>query len=158
MNNQEIEHKYLVVSDEYRQQAVSQHVIIQGYISAEPGRTVRIRRKDDKAYLTIKAPAPAGSIARFEWEKEISTDDFKALFPLCTTGIIEKVRYIVPLGELKVEVDEFHGANEGLVLAEIELPTEDTVVEKPAFLGEDVTSDTRYYNSYLSQVPFSTWK
>lgn len=159
MNNQEIEHKYLVRSDVYRSLACKKHVICQGYLSLEKGRTVRLRRQDARAILTIKAAAPEGSIARFEWEKELTLDDFDALFPLCHPGAISKVRYIVPMPEgLKVEVDEFHGENEGLVLAEIELPSEDTLFEKPDFLGEDVTSDPRYYNSYLSQHPYSLWK
>lgn len=159
MNNQEIEHKFLVANDSYRRLASEQHIIRQGYLCLEPGRTVRLRLWDERAILTIKAAAPKGSIARFEWEKELSADDFKALFPLCHPGAIDKVRYIVPIGDgLKVEIDEFHGQNEGLVLAEIELPTEDTHFEKPEFLGEDVTSDPRYYNSYLSQHPYSLWK
>lgn len=158
MQNTEIEHKYLVINDSYRETATHKHFICQGYLSVEPDRTIRIRRSDDRAYLTIKASAPQGSIARFEWEKPISLEDFNALFPHCLPGTIEKMRYIVPVENgLKVEIDEFHGLNEGLVLAEIELPSEDTPFSKPAFLGEDVTADPRFYNSYLSQHPFTTW-
>lgn len=164
--NQEIEHKYLLRDSSYRELATTSKHICQGYLCLSPGRTVRVRRSNDRAYITIKAAAPAGSIARFEWEKEITLADFDALFPLCLSGAIDKVRYIVPFStvlpsgetiQLKVEVDEFHGLNEGLILAEIEFPSEDTPFEKPAFLGEDVTSDVRYYNSYLSQHPFSQW-
>jgi len=158
MKNQEIEHKFLVVSDEFRQLATAVHHIRQGYLSVAPDRTVRVRQSDDRAYMTIKAAAPEGSIARFEWEKALTQEDFDALFAHCLPGSIEKERYIVPIeGGLKVEVDVFHGQNEGLVMAEIELPTEDTPFERPAFLGADVTGDPRFYNSYLTQHPFKEW-
>lgn len=157
--NTEIEHKFLVVSDEFRSLATCCKHICQGYLAVHPSRTVRVRRSDDRAYLTVKSPAPAGSIARFEWERPLSPEDFDALFAQCLPGAIEKDRYIVPLADgLKVEVDVFHGDNEGLILAEIELPSEDTPFERPAFLGEDVTLDPRYYNSYLTQHPFSLWE
>lgn len=171
MANQEIEHKYLVSSEAYRSKATQVKHIRQGYLCIDPKHTVRIRLTEVyegqsapvvKAYMTVKAKAKAGSIARFEWEKELSRDDFEALFPHCLPGVIEKNRFIVPFTtaeglELKVEVDEFHGLNEGLVLGEIELPMETTVFEKPDFLGDDVTGDMRYYNSYLIQRPYITW-
>lgn len=157
--NTEIEHKFLVKDDSFLELATCCKHIRQGYLAVHPSRTVRVRRSDDCAYLTIKAAAPKGSIARFEWEKPLAMEDFDALFAQCLPGAIEKERYIVPIANgLKVEVDVFHGENEGLVLAEIELPSEDTPFERPAFLGEDVTSDPRYYNSYLTQHPFSCWK
>jgi len=158
MNNTEIEHKFLVVSDSYREQATAVHHIRQGYLAVDPERTVRVRQSDDRAYMTVKAAAPEGSIARFEWEKQLTMEDFDALFAHCLPGAIEKDRYIVPIpGGLKVEIDEFHGQNEGLVLAEIELPTEDTPFDRPAFLGADVTGDPRFYNSYLTRHPFKEW-
>lgn len=157
--NTEIERKYLVVSDAFRQQASAVKRIRQGYLSVDPERTIRVRQSDNDAYLTIKAAAPEGSIARFEWEKSISVEDFEALFAHCLPGAIEKERYIVLLNDgLKAEVDVFHGANEGLILAEIELPHEDTKVVLPDFLGEEVTADERYYNSYLIQHPYAEWK
>lgn len=163
---QEIERKYLVISDAYRALATEKKEIQQGYICHEANRTVRVRRANDKAYLTIKTAAEKGHLGRFEWEKEITLDDFNALFPLCQSGIIEKTRYLVPLvgknamsepQNLCVEIDEFHGLNTGLVMAEIETPDESTTYAKPSFLGEEVTDDPRYFNSYLSQRPFITW-
>ena len=157
--NTEIERKYLVISDAFRQQASAVKRIRQGYLSVDPERTIRVRQLDDKAYLTIKAAAPEGSIARVEWEKSLSLEDFEALFAHCLPGAIEKERYIVPLTNgLKAEVDVFHGANEGLILAEIELPSEDTQVALPDFLGEEVTADKRYFNSYLVHHPYAEWK
>lgn len=171
MYNFEIERKFLVASDSYKSLATSSALIIQGYLSVTPQSTVRIRRYGDKAYLTIKGRPQEGHIGRMEWEREISVDDFNTLFPLCTSGIVEKTRWLVPLNSeainreaitsealnLTVEVDEFHGANVGLVLAEIEMPSEDTELVLPDFLGQEVTSDHRYYNSYLSVHPFTTW-
>lgn len=156
--NQEIEHKFLVNSNSFKELAICCKHICQGYLAVHPCRTVRVRRSDDRAYLTVKAPAPAGSIAHFEWEKPLDMADFDALFAQCLPGAIEKDRYIVPIADgLMVEVDVFHGDNEGLILAEIELPSEDTPFERPAFLGQDVTHDPRYYNSYLTQHPFKDW-
>lgn len=156
MENQEIEHKFLVKDQSYRELATQQYVIKQGYLSVHP--TVRVRRKGDKAFLTIKNRPEAGHLARFEWEKEITLADFDALFPLCCPEPIDKVRFIVPLQDgLVCEIDEFHGRNEGLILAEIELPTEDTPLPHPDFLGEDVTADHRYYNSYLSGHSYQDW-
>lgn len=159
INNQEIERKFLVTSDVYRTMATEKKEIQQGYLCHEAYRTVRVRRANNKAYLTIKTAAEERHLARFEWEKEITLDDFNALFPLCQSGIIEKTRYIVPIEHgLVCEIDEFHGLNTGLILAEIETPTEDTTYDKPSFLGQEVTGDVRYFNSYLSQRPFITWE
>ena len=147
----EIERKYLVTSDSYKQMAVARYHICQGYISREKTGTVRIRITDDKAYLTIKGKPAAGHFARYEWEKEIDVQEAKELMQLCQGTIIDKTRWIVPATEegLKWEVDEFHGKHEGLTLAEIELTSEDQEVEKPNFVGEDVTSDPRYYNANM---------
>ena len=147
----EIERKYLVTSDSYKQMAMARYHICQGYISREKTGTVRIRITDDKAYLTIKGKPAAGHFARYEWEKEIDVQEAKELMQLCQGTIIDKTRWIVPAAEdgLKWEVDEFHGKHEGLTLAEIELTSEEQEVEKPDFVGEDVTSDPRYYNANM---------
>ena len=147
----EIERKYLVTSDSYKQMAVARYHICQGYISREKTGTVRIRITDDKAYLTIKGKPAAGHFARYEWEKEIDVQEAKELMQLCQGTIIDKTRWIVPAAEdgLKWEVDEFHGKHAGLTLAEIELTNEEQAVEKPDFVGEDVTSDPRYYNANM---------
>ena len=147
----EIERKYLVTSDSYKQMAVARYHICQGYISREKTGTVRIRITDDKAYLTIKGKPAAGHFARYEWEKEIDMQEAKELMQLCQGTIIDKTRWIVPAKEegLKWEVDEFHGKHAGLTLAEIELTSEEQEVEKPDFVGEDVTSNPRYYNANM---------
>ena len=147
----EIERKYLVTSDSYKQMAVARYHICQGYISREKTGTVRIRITDDKAYLTIKGKPAVGHFARYEWEKEIDVQEAKELMQLCQGTIIDKTRWIVPAAEygLKWEVDEFHGKHEGLTLAEIELTSEEQEVKKPDFVGEDVTSDPRYYNANM---------
>ena len=147
----EIERKYLVTSDSYKQMAVARYHICQGYISREKTGTVRIRITDDKAYLTIKGKPAVGHFARYEWEKEIDVQEAKELMQLCQGTIIDKTRWIIPAKEdgLKWEVDEFHGKHEGLTLAEIELTSEEQEVEKPDFVGEDVTSDPRYYNANM---------
>ena len=147
----EIDRKYLVTSDSYKQMAVARYHICQGYISREKTGTVRIRITDDKAYLTIKGKPAAGHFARYEWEKEIDVQEAKELIQLCQGTIINKTRWIVPAAEdgLKWEIDEFHGKHAGLTLAEIELTSEEQEVEKPDFVGEDVTSDPRYYNANM---------
>lgn len=149
--NQEIERKYLITSDCYKQIAVDHHHIRQGYISREKTGTVRVRISDDKAYLTIKGKPVAGHFARYEWEKEIDVADAVELMKLCQGTIIDKTRWIVPAKEegLKWEVDEFHGKYEGLVVAEIELESEEQVVELPDFIGKEVTDDRRYYNANM---------
>ncbi len=147
----EIERKYLVTSDCYKEMAVARYHIIQGYISREKTGTVRVRITDDKAYLTIKGKPAAGHLARYEWEKEIDVHDAEELMKLCQGTIIDKTRWIVPAAEegLKWEVDEFHGKHEGLVVAEIELEREDQSFEKPDFIGDEVTHDPRYYNANM---------
>ena len=147
----EIERKYLVTSDSYKQLAVARYHICQGYISREKTGTVRVRITDDKAYLTIKGKPAVGHFARYEWEKEIEITDAKELIKLCQGTIIEKTRWIVPAAEdgLKWEVDEFHGRYQGLEVAEIELESEDQIVELPAFVGKEVTDDPQYYNANM---------
>lgn len=157
----EIERKYLVTSDCYKQMAVDRHHIRQGYISREKTGTVRVRITDDKAYLTIKGKPAAGHFARYEWEKEIDVHDAEELMKLCQGTIIDKTRWIVPAEtvdnlqltvdnlQLIWEVDEFHGKHEGLVVAEIELDNEEQSFEKPDFIGDEVTHDPRYYNANM---------
>lgn len=154
---QEIERKFLVTDDSYRSLAVSHSEILQGYICSGHGHTVRVRTRGDKGYLTIKGSSADG-ISRFEWEKEITLADARELFTLCRSGRIEKTRYLVPNGRHTIEVDEFHGDNEGLVFAEIELSAVDEPFDRPPFLGDEVTGDSHYYNAYISKHPYPTWK
>ena len=157
MSGLEIERKFLVKDDSYRQLAYSSSRILQGYISSGHGRTVRVRRRDRSAFLTIKGPSADGGLSRYEFEKEITLDEAKHLFALCEPGIIDKTRYLVRSGQHVFEVDEFYGENQGLVIAEVELSAPDEPYEKPDFIGEEVTGDRRYYNSYLRQLPYSKW-
>lgn len=150
----EIERKFLV-SGEFRQDSPESYRIMQGYICSDPDRTVRVRVRGDKGFLTIKGRGSEDGLSRYEWEKEIPVAEAAELMALCVSGVIDKTRYLVPFGKHTYEVDVFHGANEGLVLAEIELSDEQEAFEKPSWLGEEVTGDVRYYNSMLSLHPFS---
>ena len=150
----EIERKFLV-SGEFRQDSPESYHIMQGYISTDPDRTVRVRIKGEQCFLTIKGRSSLDGLSRYEWEKEIPVSEALELMNLCVSGVIDKTRYLVPYGGHTYEVDVFHGANEGLVLAEIELSDELEAFEKPFWLGEEVTGDVRYYNSMLSLHPFS---
>ena len=147
----EIERKFLVVSEAFKSDALRQNQIAQGYLSTHTERTVRVRIKGEKGYLTIKGESNETGLSRFEWEKEISVEEAKQLLLLCEKGVIEKIRYEIQVGEHLFEVDEFLGENEGLVIAEVELQSESEIFEKPSWLGIEVTQDHRYYNSYLSQ-------
>lgn len=153
----EIERKFLVNSDAFKNDALRKNHIAQGYLNSTPERTVRVRIKGDTGYLTIKGKSNETGLSRFEWEKEIPLEEAKALLLLCEKGIIEKNRYEVLVGKHLFEVDEFFGENEGLLLAEVELQSESEFFEKPHWLGDEVTQDQRYYNSYLSQHPFTSW-
>ncbi len=147
----EIERKFLVKGD-YKALSESFVTIAQGYLSSVPERTVRVRIWGDKGFLTIKGKSNASGMSRFEWEKVIPLEEAKELLTLCEPSIIEKTRYFVPeKSGLKYEVDIFHGVHEGLVMAELELPSEDAIFDKPSWIGEEVTGDVRYYNSYLSK-------
>jgi adenylate cyclase len=156
---QEIERKFLVCGD-FKAEAYLSTRIIQGYLSSVPGRIVRVRVKGDKGYITVKGQANATGVSRFEWEKEIPVDEALALLKLAEPGCIDKTRYLVKNtdGKHTWEVDEFHGDNEGLVMAEIELGDETDTFDRPDWLGEEVTGDARYYNSRLKDHPFKTWK
>jgi len=154
----ETERKFLVKDTSYKDAATESHHLVQGYICTSGGRTVRVRLYDDTGYLTIKGPSSDG-VSRMEWEKEIPLEDAKDLFALCLEGVIDKTRWIVPEkgGTLRYEVDEFHGLNAGLTVAEIELPSPETPFVKPEWLAEEVTGDRKYYNSHLSKLPFTKW-
>ncbi len=157
MSGLEIERKFLVKKgDAYKSAAFSSSHIKQGYIPAD-GATVRVRSRDDKAYLTIKSHSWNG-IARYEFEKEITMDEADHLFQLCKGGIIDKRRYLVKSDDHTFEIDEFYGDNEGLVMAEVELTDENELYKKPDFIGLEVTGDKRFYNSHMLSYPFSVWK
>jgi adenylate cyclase len=154
---QEIEKKFLV-KGEFKTAAAKQTRITQGYLSSVPERTVRVRVKGEKGFITIKGIGNASGASRYEWEKEISVQEAQDLMGICEPGVIDKTRFLVPASNgLKWEVDEFYGDNEGLTVAEIELPTEDTAFEKPIWLGEEVTGQVQYYNSMLMKNPFKNW-
>jgi adenylate cyclase len=154
----EIERKFLVTNDSFKMEAFTENRIAQGYLSSAPERTVRVRIKANKGYLTIKGITNETGMSRFEWEKEIPVDEAKSLLDLCEKGVIDKTRYEVKLGKHIYEVDEFYGRNEGLIIAEIELQSETETFEKPNWLGQEVTNDKRYYNSYLSVNPYTSWQ
>jgi adenylate cyclase len=153
----EIERKFLVTSEDFKKEAFTQNRIAQGYLSSVPERTVRVRIKGNKGFLTIKGSSNESGLSRFEWEKEIPVDEAAALLKLCEKGIIDKIRFEVKMGNHVFEIDEFYGDNEGLLMAEIELKSETETFEKPNWLGEEVTNDNRYYNSYLSRNPYRNW-
>uniref|UniRef100_UPI00404921B2 CYTH domain-containing protein n=1 Tax=Gelidibacter sp. TaxID=2018083 RepID=UPI00404921B2 len=153
----EIERKFLVISDVFKTEAIGKSHIIQGFLNSNKERTVRIRLKDDDGFLTVKGLSDDGGLSRFEWETNISKTEAEALLKLCEKGVIDKMRYEIPLGNHVFEVDEFFGDNEGLIIAEIELNNVNETFQKPNWLGEEVTGNTRYYNSQLSKQPFNTW-
>ena len=154
----EIERKFLVLDSSYKHEAFSSSHIRQGYICSERGRTVRVRIRDTRAYITIKGPSADGGLSRYEFEYEIPLSDAETLMTLCQPGIIDKTRWLVKSGKHTFEVDEFHGDNEGLVMAEVELSSEDEAYQQPAFIGQEVTGDRRYYNSQLRSNPYRLWK
>lgn len=158
MSGQEIERKFLVrkAGTPWRVQAFSASDIRQGYMAVE-GATVRIRIRDDKAFLTIKGPSADGGMSRYEFEKEITLTEAEHLLPLCRGGLIEKTRYLVRSGAHTFEVDEFHGLNDGLVFAEVELGSVGESFERPSFIGPEVTGDRHYYNSHLLVEPYPAW-
>ena len=153
---QEIERKFLVIGD-FKSQAFEQSRIVQGYISSARGRTVRVRIRNGRGYLTIKGASNESGTSRYEWEKELSLHEAEELMKLCEPGVIDKTRYLVRSGEHIFEVDEFYGENEGLIVAEVELNAEDEAFVKPSFIGQEVTGDVRYYNSQLLKKPYTTW-
>lgn len=157
MSLQEIERKFLVKDESFKKSSQHKYVIVQGYLSSNPERSVRIRIRDKEAFLTIKGATSESGTTRFEWEKEIPLDEAEALLELCEPTAIKKERYLVKVGQHTFEVDEFHGDNQGLIMAEVELKTEAEAYTKPDWLGKEVTGDPRYYNAYLSKKPYKSW-
>ena len=155
---QEIERKFLVKRDgAFKAEASSASEIAQGYMDVK-GATVRIRLRDDRAYLTIKSPSRDGGLSRYEFEREIPVEDAREMLKLCRGGLIEKTRYLVPYEGHVFEVDEFKGQNEGLLFAEVELQSADEDFKKPEWLGKEVTGDKHFYNKNLLRNPYHTWK
>ena len=153
----EIERKFLVRA-EYKHLAVSSTRIRQAYIASGGGRTVRVRIRDERAYLTIKGPGNHAGTARYEFEIEIPLNDAIDLMRIAEPGVIDKRRYLVPYKGHTFEVDEFYGENEGLTMAAVELSQEGEQVELPDFIGEEVTADARYYNSHMRVYPYRLWR
>ncbi len=153
---QEIERKFLVKGD-FKSLSDKQTRITQGYLSSVPERTVRVRIKGDKGYITIKGIGSASGASRYEWEKEIPVREVEELLRICEPGVIDKTRFLVKSGDHTFEVDEFYGENQGLIVAEIELGSEDESFKKPEWLGEEITGDVRYYNAMLMKNPFTKW-
>ena len=161
MNNEErnyteIEKKFLVIGN-FKNSIKSSHKIIQGYLSHDPARSVRIRVIDENGYINIKGETIHGGVSRFEWEKEIPKEEAQRLLGLSKGYIVEKIRHLIDYKEHLFEIDEFQGENAGLVIAEIELASEDEKFDKPEWLGREVSHDTRYYNLELSVNPFTHW-
>ena len=155
---QEIERKFLLSGrGNYKEEALRKTQIEQGYLNSDPERTVRVRIKGKKGFLTVKGASNEAGTTRFEWETEIEFEEAKKLIELCEPGIIEKLRYEVKFGNHIFEVDEFMGENKGLTLVEIELTSEEEDFQKPEWLGKEVTGQQEYYNSYLSKNPYKNW-
>jgi len=153
----EIERKFLVKSEDFKRDADNKSHIVQGYLCSVPERTVRVRIRGDKGFLTIKGMSSESGASRYEWEDEISLEDAKALLAICEPGVIDKTRYLVRSGAHTFEVDEFHGENSGLTVAEVELASEDEAFVRPEWVGKEVTGDSSYYNSLLMKMPYSRW-
>ncbi len=153
---QEIERKFLV-QGEYKSKAKKQTRITQGYLSSAPERTVRVRIKGDKGFITIKGIGNASGASRYEWEKEIPVTEVEELLKICEVGVIDKTRFLIEAGKHTFEVDEFYGENQGLTVAEVELTSEDESFEKPEWLGVEVTGDVKYFNAMLMKNPYKNW-
>jgi adenylate cyclase len=154
----EIERKYLVKSDEYKVLANKKYRIMQAYLVTDDIRTIRVRMKAEKAYITVKSKNNDAGVSRHEWEYEIPVSDLQDMLAFCEPGIIEKTRYEVAYKGHIIEIDEFHGENEGLIVAEIELQSENEKIALPGWLGEEVTGIRQYYNSHLRKEPYNTWQ
>jgi adenylate cyclase len=153
----EIERKFLVLDDAYRAEAYRTYRIAQGYLCSAPERTVRVRLRDDEGFLTVKGPSDETGVSRYEFEQPVARADAEEMLRLCEPGIIDKERHLVRFGQHLWEVDRFHGDNEGLTVAEIELDRKDEPFERPAWLGREVTGEKRFYNAMLSKRPFNQW-
>ncbi len=157
VKNMEIERKFLVDRAKWSLIAKPAGVTyVQGYLSIDDDKVVRVRTAGNRGFLTIKGKSD--TFSHPEYEYEIPPDEALELIRQYTSSVVEKVRTRIPAGKYTWEVDEFHGANEGLLMVEIELDNPQAHFEKPAWLGEEVTGDKRYYNAYLSLNPFGTWK
>lgn len=153
----EIERKFSVKCTNFLANIKESYKITQGYLNSDKNRTVRVRIKGTKGFITIKGLGSDSGMSRFEWEKEISLKEAESLLLLCEDFIIDKVRYIVPFDDVVFEVDVFEGTNKGLIIAEVELTSETQMFNKPDWLGDELTQDERFYNAYLSNNPFTTW-
>ncbi len=153
----EIERKFLILSNAYKSEAYKQTKIVQGFLNTHKERTVRVRIMGEKAFITIKGISNSEGTTRMEWEKEIPKEDAEKLLSLCEPNLIDKIRYEIKADHHIFEVDEFFGENEGLIVAEIELSSENEEFTKPDWLGKEVTGDVRYYNSQLSKLPYRNW-
>ncbi len=153
----EIERKFLILSEAYKSEAYKQTRIVQGFLNTHKERTVRVRIKGEKAFITVKGISNPEGTTRMEWEKEIPKEDAVILLAICEPNLIEKIRYEIKSSNHIFEVDEFFGENEGLVIAEIELSSENEEFIIPDWLGKEVTGDVRYYNSQLSKLPYRNW-
>ena len=154
---QEIERKFLVKGDAFKKESFKETKIVQGFLSTVPERTVRIRIKGDQGFITVKGIGNASGTSRYEWEREISVEDATDLLKISEPGVIDKTRFNVKSGGHTFEVDEFYGENDGLTVAEVELDAEDEDFVKPAWLGEEVTGQVKYYNSMLMKNPYKDW-
>jgi len=154
---QEIERKFLVKNEDFKKEAFNETKIVQGFLSTVPERTVRIRIKGNKGYITVKGIGNKSGVSRYEWEREISVEDATDLLKISEPGVIDKIRFNVKSGGHTFEIDEFYGENDGLIVAEVELDSEDEDFVKPSWLGEEVTGQVKYYNSMLMKTPYKTW-
>jgi CYTH domain-containing protein len=153
----EIERKFLVKNEDFKKEFYQKTTIKQGYLNSDKNRTVRIRITDDAAFLTIKGKSNKTGTTRFEWEKEIDKQQGEQLLLLCEPSIIDKTRFYVKNEHHIFEIDEFYGDNLGLIVAEIELSSENEAFKKPSWLGLEVTGNDKYYNSKLSKNPYKNW-
>jgi len=153
----EIERKYKAKNTTFLNETKISYKINQGYLNSMSERTVRVRTKNDKGFITVKGKSNITGTTRFEWEMEIPLDDALELLKLCEDFIIEKTRYVVVFEDKTYEVDVFEGQNEGLIIVEVELENENDIFDLPEWVGEEVTGDVKYYNSFISKNPFTTW-
>jgi len=154
----EIERKFLVNSMAFKNEAFKHTRIVQGFLSTNKKRTVRVRLKGEQGFLTIKGISSNDGLSRLEWEKEISKPEAESLLNVCKKAIIDKIRYEIQVAEHIFEVDVFLGDNAGLIIAEVELNDENEPFSKPDWLGKEVTGKIRYYNAQLSKHPYKLWK
>ena len=153
----EIERKFLVTSNAFKDEAFKKTRLIQGFLNTDKERTVRVRLKGELGFITVKGESSNDGLSRFEWEKEIAKPEAESLLRLCEDGVIDKIRYEVKVGNHVFEVDEFFADNEGLIMAEVELKDRKEDFDKPHWLGEEVTGQVKYYNSQLSKEPYCKW-